>query len=283
VINIKEVIKNDYNQNSCLLREFFKGGPMSNLAKILIPVAILVFLILVLVGIPFIIGQVINQTTERALGPFAQANGQLQTQVAQFLHPTPTIIPDPITIIHEVRSLSRLETIQYSVEKVITAETGQGQLSFLFGDRLLFVAHGVVIAGIDLSKLSTNDLVLKDNALYVTLPAPEIFVATLDNEKSYIYDRQTGLLTHGDVNLETQARQVAEEEIRKAALADGILKQAEVNADSYLSRLFKSLGYNEVVFNQTVDQNNSTPEPISALQPSNVIFPTITPLPSQTP
>ena len=72
----------------------------------------------------------------------------MKTEVAQLLHPTPTIIPDPVTIIHEVRSLARLESIQYSVEKVITAEIAQGQFDFLFGDKLLFVAHGTVIAGV---------------------------------------------------------------------------------------------------------------------------------------
>ncbi|MGB9591943.1 MAG: DUF4230 domain-containing protein, partial [Candidatus Kryptoniota bacterium] len=78
---------------------------------------------------------------------------KMSTQVAQLANPTPTILADPITIIHSVRSLARLETIQYSVEKVITAESGQGPFGFLFGDKLLLVAHGIVIAGVDLEKL----------------------------------------------------------------------------------------------------------------------------------
>jgi len=40
----------------------------------------------------------------------------------------------------------------YTVEKLITAETNQGVLASLFGDRLLFVAHGYVIAGIDMKQ-----------------------------------------------------------------------------------------------------------------------------------
>ncbi len=59
--------------------------------------------------------------------------------------------------------------------------------------------------------------------LNVRLPAAEVLVATLDNDKSYVYDRQTGLFTKGDPSLETQARQVAEQEILKAAIGDGIL------------------------------------------------------------
>jgi hypothetical protein len=192
--------------------------------------------------------QTVRQTTDRALSPVMEANAQIKTQVSDLLHPTPTIIPDPVTIINEVRSLARLETIQFSIEKVITAEMGQDNFSFLFGDKLLFVAHGTVIAGIDLSQLTSQDLKLENNVLNVQLPEPEIFVATLDNDKSYVYDRQKGLLNSGVTDLETKARQAAEKEILNAAIADGILSQAKVNAENYLTRLFRTLGYQEVVF-----------------------------------
>jgi hypothetical protein len=172
----------------------------------------------------------------------------LSTQIALVLHPTPTVVPDPVTVINQVRSLARLETIQYSVEKVISAETGQGSLAILFGDKLLFVAHGVVIAGIDLEKLGPKDMWAENNVLYVRLPEPELFIATLDNDKSYVYDRTTGLLTHGDINLETTARRAAEEEIEKAAIEDGILEQAGKNAESFMYRLLRDLGYMEVIF-----------------------------------
>ena len=182
------------------------------------------------------------------VNPIQRAQEDLKTQVAEILHPTPTVLPDPVTIIHEVQSLSRLETIQYSVEKVITAETNQGSFKDLFGDRLLFVAHGLVVAGLDLNKLSKSDFNLQGGALTVQLPAAEVFITTLDNDKSYVYDRQTGLFTHGDINLETTARRAAEDEILKAATEDGILKLAQQNGESYLRRLMHDLGFPEVTF-----------------------------------
>jgi hypothetical protein len=189
--------------------------------------------------------------TQQALAPFQQANSGLQTQVSALLNPTPTIIPDPVTYIQEVRALARLETIQYSVEKVITAETGQGAFGFLFGDRLLFVAHGTVIAGIDLSRINPEDMQLVSGVLHVKLPPSEVFVATLDNDKSYVYDRQTGALSKGDQNLETLARKAAEQEILKAAEDDGILELAQHNAETYLSRFFASLGYPNAILEST--------------------------------
>jgi len=192
--------------------------------------------------------KVVQNTTEQAIKPVSDFTGEVGTQVAKVLNPTPTVLPDPVTIVHEVRSLARLETIQYAVEKVVTAETRQEFLKVLFGDRLLFVAHGVVIAGVDLAKMDPEDLWVEEGVLYVRLPEAEVFIATLDNAKSYIYDRQIGFLTKGDVSLETAARRVAEEEIGKAAIEDGILELAQQNAELFLSRMLIQLGFPEVIF-----------------------------------
>ncbi|MFZ2095457.1 MAG: DUF4230 domain-containing protein [Anaerolineales bacterium] len=192
----------------------------------------------------------IQTTTRKVVQPVSDMTSDLGTQVAKILHPTPTVLPDPVTIINQIRPLARLETIQYTVEKVITAEVGQGALAPLFGDRLLFVGHGYVTAGVDLTNLGSQDLVFEDGQMKIHLPEAEIFDATLDNGKSYVYDRETGLLTHGDVNLETAARQAAEEQIRQAALEDGILQQAQANAESFIQSLLNKLGYVQVSFIQ---------------------------------
>jgi hypothetical protein len=218
--------------------------------KSLFPSKLIVLLILILAGIA-VIWFMVNLVSSRindTLNPLQQANHDLGTEVANLLHPTPTIIPDPVTIINEVQSLARLETIRYTVEKVVTAEVNQGVLGPLFGDRLLFVAHGYVIAGIDMSKIRSEDLWLEGEFLNVRLPATEILVSTLDNDKSYIYDRVTGLFTHGDPTLETQVRQVAEQEILKAAITDGILDQGTTNAQTYLRWFFETLGYKYIRF-----------------------------------
>jgi hypothetical protein len=192
-----------------------------------------------------------QKTTEDTIGPVSNLTSNVATEVANFLNPTPTILPNPETIIQNVRTLARLETIQYSVEKVISAESRQGPLGFLFGDRLLLVAHGEVIAGVDLSKLTVDDIRLEGDAVHIQLPQPEIFIATLNNDKTYVYDRNVGILTSGNIDLESDARQAAEDEIEQAALEDGILEQAQQNAEVYLERLLGDLGYSDVVFEET--------------------------------
>lgn len=238
---------------------------MNNVTKgILIVLGVIVVLGLIAAAAVFGITQLIRQTAEQALAPVTQTNHALETRVAQMMDRTPTIIPDPVTVIQEVRSLARLQTIQYTLEKVITAQEGQNQLGFLFGDKLIFVGHGQVIAGVDLARMQPEDMRVEGQVLYVRMPPPEIFVVALDNEKSYVYNRDTGLLAKGDINLETTARQAAEKEILQAALEDGILNQARQNAESYLSRMLLSLGYQDVIFLQS-----STPEalPTVTLRP----------------
>jgi hypothetical protein len=205
----------------------------------------------VVVVAAYFIVQTVRESAQAATAPFQQvnqANQALQTQVSNLLNPTPTIIPDPVTYINEVRALARLETIQYSIEKVVTGETGQGTFGFIMGDKLLFVAHGTVIAGIDMSKLNPEDMRFENGVLTVRLPPAEVFIATLDNEKSYVYNRETGILAKPDVNLETLVRQRAEEEILKAAIEDGILDQAQINAEAYLFKFFAALGFPNTIF-----------------------------------
>jgi hypothetical protein len=209
---------------------------------------LILILILGVLIVVSVFGVLTLQEVRRVTEPVSDLREQFTLQMDRLFNPTPTIRPDPVSIVHEVRALARLETIQYAVEKVITAETGQEFLGFLFGDRLLLVAHGTVIAGVDLDKIGVDDLAVDEQGrVVITLPPAEIFATVLDNEKSYVYDRERGLLTRGDVQLESAARLAAEREIERTALEDGILEQAQVNAEAYLYRLLRSLGFSDVM------------------------------------
>lgn len=185
----------------------------------------------------------LREASQQAVAPSAS----VATQVQQFFNPTPTIYPAGATVVRQIQSLARLETAQYTLEKVIAAESGQGALGALFGDKLLFVAHGEVIAGVDLSQLQANDVTVSaEGRVTIILPAAEVFVSSLNNEKSYVYDRQTGLFTKGDINLESVARQAAEDQLRQGALEDGILNLAQSNANNVIDRLLRTLNFTEV-------------------------------------
>ena len=204
---------------------------------------VLVVLLLLLLIIGYMIVDTITSLGRATTG----VPGAVATQVQQITNPTPTIIADPQTVIRQVQSLSRLETASYTIEKVITAESGEGPLGFLFRDKLLLIAQGQVIAGVDLGRMNPDDVRIAGDTVYVVLPAAEIFVAALDNDETYVYDRQTAVLGQ-QVDLETLARQQAEEEILNAALEDGILDMAQKNAEAAVGGLIRALGFEDVVF-----------------------------------
>jgi len=220
-------------------------------------VILLLILFALIVGGVFLINSI-----RRLTRPLEEAERALQEQFAEITNSTPTIIPDPVTIIRQVRGLSRLETASYAVEKVITAESGQGAFALLFGDRLILVAHGQVIAGVDLGKMGEGDIIIADEGMVVvTLPPAEVLVATLDNQKSYVVDRDTGLVGMNPA-LETEARQAAEEEILNAALEGGVLEMAQRNAEAYVRQLILALGFREVIFAQV------TSAPVPVIEPT---------------
>ena len=156
---------------------------------------------------------------------------------------------DQPTVVQQIQQLQRLETVRYTMDKIISGEHENAYLpKFLAGDRLLLIVHGEVIAGVDLTKLQPNDVAVHGRKVAVHLPSPEILVVRIDNAKTRVYSRDTGLFSAPDPNLESEVRQEAERQLQLAALQDGILKSAEQNARDALTAILKGLGFDQVDF-----------------------------------
>ncbi len=152
-------------------------------------------------------------------------------------------------VVKEMRQLGRLETSSFTIEKIIEAKKDGGGpwRNILFGDKVLLIANGEVVAGYDLSTISEDAIEKTSGSLRVKLPAPQILSVRLDNEKTRVYDRDQGLLSRGDKDLESEARLAAEQSIRGAACASGILREAETNAVKQLKAVLGALGYPDSV------------------------------------
>ncbi len=151
-------------------------------------------------------------------------------------------------VITELRDLNRLETAAFTIEKVIDAQNATSSRieEFLFGDKLLLIAHGEVIAGIDLSQMEESGIQINEKSITLTLPPAQILVTSLDNTQTKVYDRRTGILAKGDKDLEGEARKAAEQSIRVAACEGGILDQASENARKQLTALFRTLSFENI-------------------------------------
>lgn len=151
------------------------------------------------------------------------------------------------SVVKEVQKLNRLETASFTIEKVVEAgEQGNPFQDLLYGDRILLIAHGKVVAGIDLASIQNEDIIVNGKNLSVNLPAPEILSSTLDNSKTRVYDRTLGYLNRGNKDLESEARLAAEASIRQAACEGRILDEAQVNAVERIRQLFEFAGFTSV-------------------------------------
>jgi hypothetical protein len=154
---------------------------------------------------------------------------------------------DQPTVVRQIQKLQRLETVSYTMDKIISGEHENAYLpKFLAGDRLLLVVHGEVVAGINLASLGPGDVLIKGQTVSIHLPAAEVFSTRIDNARTRVYSRDTGLFSSPDPNLESEVREEAERQLQQAALQDGILKTAADNARTTIAGMLQGFGFREV-------------------------------------
>ncbi len=172
-----------------------------------------------------------------------------RTVMEEILTPKEETI-DVAALVTQVKELNRLETASMRVMHVGTITQSYKMVpNAIAGDEITFLAAGEVIAGFDLSKLRQEDVWRSpDGTINLRLPPPEVLVTRVDNAKSRVLTRKTGMLRRGDVDLETRARQHAEENIRNEAVKNGVLKVASDSGERKLSGFLNTLGFTKVRF-----------------------------------
>lgn len=146
------------------------------------------------------------------------------------------------TVVKKVQTLSQFTTVRYTLEKLVVFDDPKW-----YGDsRVLLVAHGVVKAGINLDQIAPGDIEITGKRISITLPRPRVTDVYLDDHQTQIVERSTGLLRAFDKDLEQNARASAVEELRLAALQNGILKDAAERGRSQLTILLYQLGFTDI-------------------------------------
>ena len=138
-------------------------------------------------------------------------------------------------IVQQIREVRRLETTTYTIERVIEAKQSDSIWpDWLTGDRLLLIADGTIVVGVDLEQLPASAVTVSADGKSVTVDLPPVQIfnrsAILDNARTRVYDRQQGLFAPANAGLETQARQEAEGQILAAACDEGMMLRATEDA-----------------------------------------------------
>ena len=158
-----------------------------------------------------------------------------------FFHPPlqsrTSVVDHGPTIVRQIRALSRLETVSFTEQKLLEGrKEWKAVPQWLAGDRLQFMAHGEVVAGVDLSRFGPSNIRWQEERAIVKLPTPQVF------------HRTTGWLNGKDAQLETQVRQRADDVLLAGALQEGILDQARWNAEKAIRELLNGFGIKQVTF-----------------------------------
>ena len=147
-------------------------------------------------------------------------------------------------ILRQVQTLSQLVTVKYVLQKYVDVRDSKW---YPGGEnKVLLLALGVVKAGVNLTNIQPSDIQISGKKLTLTLPHPVITDVYLDDHRTQVLERSTGLLRAFDKNLEQNARQQAVDALRVVALDKEILKDAQDRAKALLTALFLQTGFTEV-------------------------------------
>ncbi len=164
--------------------------------------------------------------------------------------PTPTIDIGNI-VVRQIRDVSELTTTLFAMETVVEAAATNEIAGFPIGTtRLLLIAYGEVRAGIDLSQISEEDVIVLTDTIQIRIPPPRIIDAKIDVDRTRVYDYDQGFLSLGpDVGpqLADMAQEEALMKVSVSACENGILEEANARAAIVLQGLFGGVADGRIV------------------------------------
>ncbi|MGI5269598.1 DUF4230 domain-containing protein [Nonomuraea sp. CA-218870] len=160
-------------------------------------------------------------------------------------------------LLQSIKDLSRFEAATGSFQVVVDLEKDANFLpDAVKGSRTLFVGAGGVDAYVDFAGLAGDALTVSEDrrSVTITLPPAQLEKPNLDNERSYVFAQQRGLLDRAEDFLsgspadQRELYVLAERKIAEAAAASDLRARADANTRSMLEGMLKSLGFTEVTF-----------------------------------
>lgn len=157
------------------------------------------------------------------------------------------------TIVTQLEALNRLETAAMTMQKTVKGQQEFKDLvpntnrdnviqNFLFEDSLEMIVTARVTAGFDLSTISSWSITVnEDNTVSLTLPKPQVLQYMLKPDtKPFL--RKRGVLTAGDIQLETEIRNQTLEKMKQEAIDKGLLQNAQENATMAFKSILSAFG-----------------------------------------
>ena len=173
-----------------------------------------------------------------------QKSDRLFTNLKTFFKPQSAElkVAESALLLQKIQNIQKLTTTTYKIDKVVSTSADRilGKNWTIATTKLLYLAKGEVRAGIDLQRLTVDDIVVSSDKIAIAIPQAEILDSKIDVNESQVYHYERGFLNLGpDVapQLQTFAQQKTLAQITNAACKEGIINQANKQAKSAILEL----------------------------------------------
>lgn len=142
-------------------------------------------------------------------------------------------------VLMQIKKVNRLESTAFYIDTIIRTEK-KGNWRMLWQDAQsgIFIVRGKVLAGLDLDKLTAENVNIVDGKVILSLPPVEILSVDLENIE--VYDMKTGSfnLLPADKGVFKTVQERARAQVLASACKADILQHANRQAQLQLENLF---------------------------------------------
>lgn len=153
-------------------------------------------------------------------------------------------------VLQKIESLGKLELVRYNFKEITEVKEISKEYFRIFklgpDSKIALISEGQAVGCIDLTRITENDITIKNDTLYFRLPEPEICYYKLDMENTRIYSLQTNPMKDEKAFIQ-KAYKHAEREIKESAIKSGILEQTRSNAELILKPFLEEITGKKVV------------------------------------
>jgi hypothetical protein len=165
-------------------------------------------------------------------------------------------------VLKELRDVSKYTAATGEFQATVDVEDDVRFVpAFLAGERTIFFGIGTVDATVDFRGLTADAVVIRGGTVTVTLPEPELAKPVIDPARSYVADRDRGLIDRIEgvfTDSPTSERGLYLKAQRRVAIAarnSALARRAEENTAAMLRGMLGKLGFErvDVVFTGPTD------------------------------
>lgn len=169
----------------------------------------------------------------------------------------PEVVVNFNTVLTSVEDMGRMELVRYNFKDVVEYEKNVNR--FIPNSKLVLIVSGEAVGCVDFAKITQADIEFQgDSLVQVALPAPEICYYKVDHSKSKVFSKENTYFQ--DAELVEEGYKYAEQNVKKAALNSGILRQTTENAEKILKPMLEEItGRRVVLVPQRRIQNPKVP------------------------